>query len=97
MFLEASGRNRTPDRLPAAERQPLIEACDEALRQTVEVLRPRHVVGVGRFAERRARQALAGDSVRIGRILHPSPASPEANRNWREQAIAELEALGIVL
>ena len=95
MFLEASGRNRTPDRLPAAERQPLIEACDEALRRTVEVLTPLYVVGVGRFAEQRARQALAGSSVRIGRVLHPSPASPAANRNWREQAMSELAALGI--
>lgn len=97
MFLEASGRNRTPDRLPAAERQPLIEACDEALRRTVEVLTPLYVVGVGRFAEQRARQALAGSSVRIGRILHPSPASPAANRNWREQAMSELAALDIDL
>ena len=97
MFLEASGRNRTPDRLPAAERDPLIEVCDEALRRTVEASKPSYVVGVGRFAEQRARRALAGASVRIGRILHPSPASPAANRNWRDQAMSELTALGIDL
>jgi single-strand selective monofunctional uracil DNA glycosylase len=97
MFLEASGRNRTPDRLPVAEREPLIVACDEALRRLVEVSGPRHVVGVGRFAEQRARRALSGLPVQIGRILHPSPASPAANRDWRGQAMAELAGMGIGL
>jgi len=97
MFLEASGRNRTPDRLPIAERQPLIEVCDEALRRLVEVSKPRLVVGVGRFAEQRARQALAGSTVGVGRILHPSPASPAANRDWQGQAVSELEQMGIDL
>ena len=97
MFLEASGRNRTPDRLPAAERAPLLEVCDEALRRTVDVTGPRIVVGVGRFAEQRARRALAGMSVEIGRILHPSPASPAANRNWRQQAMSDLAAVGVDL
>ena len=95
MFLEESGRNRTPDRLPVAERDPLIAVCDEALRRLIEVLQPRYVVGVGRFAEQQARRALAESPVRVGRILHPSPASPAANRNWRQQAMAELEQLGI--
>ena len=36
------------------------------------------VVGVGAFAEGRAKRALDGVSVRIGRVLHPSPASPAA-------------------
>lgn len=97
MFLEVSGRNRTPDRLPAVEREPLIEICDEALRRTVEVLVPSYVVGVGRFAEQRARQTLTGASVQVGRILHPSPASPTANRNWQDQAMSELTAMGIDL
>ncbi len=97
MFLEDSGRNRTPDRLPAAEREPLLAACDAALRRLVEVLEPEHVVGVGRFAEQRAQQALAGLPVGIGRILHPSPASPAANRDWQGQAEGELHALGIEL
>lgn len=97
MFLEASGRNRTPDRLPIAERQPLIEVCDEALQRLVEVSKPRRVVGVGRFAEQRARQALVGSTAVVGRILHPSPASPAANRDWQGQAMRELEQMGIDL
>jgi single-strand selective monofunctional uracil DNA glycosylase len=95
IFLEQSGRNRTPDKLPAAEREPLFAACDRALRRTAEALSPRWVVGVGVFAEDRARGALEGLGVQLGRILHPSPASPAANRGWAEQAERELAGLGI--
>ena len=96
-FMEDSGRNRTPDKLPAHEREPLFRACDRALRQTVEFLSPRVVVGVGKFAETRAKLALEGFDVLVGRILHPSPASPAANRDWASQANRQLEALGIAL
>jgi single-strand selective monofunctional uracil DNA glycosylase len=95
LFLEASGRNRTPDKLPAAERAPLERACNHALRQTIALLRPRVVVGVGHFAEARAREALDGLDVAIGRIPHPSPASPAANRDWAGQAARAFAALGI--
>jgi len=97
LFLEENGRNRTPDRLPVAERQALFAACDLALRRTVEGLRPCWVLGVGGFAEGRARPALAGLPVRIGRISHPSPASPAANRGWEKLVERELAALGIRL
>jgi single-strand selective monofunctional uracil DNA glycosylase len=96
-FMEESGRNRTPDKLPASEREPLFESCDRALRDSVALLEPRWVVGVGAFAEARARQALEGTEVRVGRILHPSPASPKANRGWAPVAEAELQALGVDL
>jgi len=96
-FLEASGRNRTPDKLPSAERAPLLAICDRALRRTVELLQPERVIGVGTFAEARARNALAGIDVAIGRILHPSPASPAANRGWAEHAARELRQLGVDL
>jgi single-strand selective monofunctional uracil DNA glycosylase len=97
LFLEESGRNVTPDKLRAAEREPLLRACDAALRQMIAALRPRTVVGVGHFAEARARVALADVGVEIGRIPHPSPASPAANRGWAEQAERALADLGIRL
>ncbi len=96
VFMEASGRNRTPDKLPVAEREPLLAACDDALRQVVCELDAEWLVGIGKFAEDRARQALAGLGVRIGRILHPSPASPIANRGWAPQAEKQLRQLGLL-
>jgi single-strand selective monofunctional uracil DNA glycosylase len=96
-FFEASGRNRTPDKLPAGEQAPLFAACDESLRRLVEVMQPTHVVGVGGFACRRAQTALAGFDVVVGTILHPSPASPLANRGWATAASRQLAALGIGL
>jgi single-strand selective monofunctional uracil DNA glycosylase len=96
-FLEASGRNRTPDRLPKEEREPLLSACDEALRRSMVELEPRIVVAVGAFAESRARIALESFGVTIGRILHPSPASPAANRGWAATAHGQMEELGIKL
>jgi single-strand selective monofunctional uracil DNA glycosylase len=96
-FLEETGRNRTPDRLPLAERKPLLELCDRALAETIAALSPRLVVGFGRFATKRAETALAGLEVPIGTVLHPSPASPAANRGWVERAEQQLNQLGIEL
>lgn len=89
------GRNLTPDKLPAHETAPLESACDAHLREMVAVLEPEWLVGVGGFAEARAREALAGTGVRIARVLHPSPASPAANRGWAEAAEKQLRAQGI--
>lgn len=98
-FMEASGKNRTPDKLPPAERAPLLAECDKAVVQVVELLKPRVVVGVGAFAEDRLRAALEGSKrkVEIGRVLHPSPASPLANQGWGKQATKALRRLGVEL
>lgn len=89
------GRNLTPDKLPAAEVEPLYAACDAHLRGIAEALRPEWVIGIGAFAEARATEALAGMDVRIGKVLHPSPASPAANRGWAEAATRQLVNQGI--
>jgi single-strand selective monofunctional uracil DNA glycosylase len=97
-FLEESGKNRTPDKLPAAEREPLFAACDGALRSLVEFLDPAVCVGVGRFATDRLQAALGeGHGRRVGIMLHPSPASPLANRGWAPRAEHDLRALGVDL
>jgi single-strand selective monofunctional uracil DNA glycosylase len=94
-FMESGGANRTPDKLLAAEQKALCGACDDALREVVRELRPRLVIGVGGFAERRARAALAGQNVAVGTILHPSPASPLANQGWAEKIEQQLRGMGI--
>jgi len=97
MFLEEGGRNRTPDKLPASERAPMIAACDKALRSMIQLLEPRLIVGVGKYAEDRVRTVLGDTEIKIGRVLHPSPASPAANRGWAEQAARQLADLGVTL
>lgn len=89
------GRNLTPDKLPPAEAAPLFAACDEHLRQVIAALQPEWLIAVGGFAEARAHVALAGRGVSVGRILHPSPASPAANRGWAAMATGQLLALGV--
>jgi len=97
VFMEASGKNVTPDKLPLHERTPLQAACDRHLRAVIAALEPEWVIGIGRFAREQARRALSGVTVQIGEILHPSPASPAANRGWAEQADRQLRALGLSL
>lgn len=97
-FMEEGGKNRTPDKLPEDEREALFVACDEALRGVVEGLQPQWVIGIGAFAEKRINKALKSDfDCSVGRILHPSPASPAANRGWVPQVEAQFEAMGISL
>lgn len=97
IFMEAGGKNLTPDKLPKEERQALFAACNDHLLQIVAALRPKYVIGVGKFAEQRIRAALenvSGERPVIGSVLHPSPASPQANRGWAEQATAQLVDIG---
>jgi single-strand selective monofunctional uracil DNA glycosylase len=97
LFLESSGRNLTPDKIKVGQRAPMLEICDRALRQSILVLEPRRVIGFGAFAEASARRALAGMEVEVARVLHPSPASPAANRGWAEQVTHQLAGLGVEL
>lgn len=94
-FMEESGRNRTPDKLPRDERDALYAACDVALHQAVSTLAPRIVIGIGGFAAKRAQTVL--DNVPIAVAPHPSPASPLANRGWAPIFETALEDAGIKL
>jgi single-strand selective monofunctional uracil DNA glycosylase len=94
-FLTASGSNLTPDKLRPAESEPLARICDAHLRRVLETLRPKWIIGVGSFARERAEIAAAGLPMQVGQILHPSPASPAANRGWAEKATAQMEATGV--
>jgi single-strand selective monofunctional uracil DNA glycosylase len=94
-FVEGSGRNRTPEKLPVQEREALFAACDQHLRELVRVLSPEWLIGVGGFAADRADRVLGQTGIRVGRILHPSPANPAANRDWAGAATAQLLELGV--
>ncbi len=95
-FMTESGANLTPDRLTASEQAPLVEACDDSLRDAVEALSPRLVIGVGAFAARCAVRALGENAPEIVTLLHPSPASPAANRGWDAAARRTLRDCGFL-
>lgn len=94
-FMEASGRNRTPDKLSKTEKEALFAACNKHLRAAAEILQPEWLIAIGDFAHRRIIEVFNGESPKVGRILHPSPASPSANRDWGRQVTAQLERLGV--
>lgn len=103
VLLEASGRNFTPDKLPVAQLRTLYERCDRHLAAALTALEPEWVIGVGGFAEKRLRAVAESDRLdsalarrlRIAQILHPSPASPAANRGWELAVDAKMQALGL--
>ena len=94
LFSGSRATNITPDKIAGATAQALLERCDEHLREVVALLDAERVIGVGKFAEARARAALEGHSIEILGCWHPSPASPLANRNggadWRANVRAVL-------
>jgi single-strand selective monofunctional uracil DNA glycosylase len=94
-FLTETGANLTPDKLPRSDVEQMFAACDRHLRRVVEALRPQWLIGVGGFAFARVEPLLEQFAGMKGlQILHPSPASPAANRDWAGQASAQLERAG---
>jgi single-strand selective monofunctional uracil DNA glycosylase len=98
-FLEETGRNRTPDKLPPRERAKLFAACDEHLFEVVRILKPEWLIGIGDFAMKRAlsvfREFKPPVRLGLGQILHPSPACPASNDNWAGKVTRQLQQLGI--
>ncbi len=94
-FVEESGRNRTPDKLPASESAPLEEICARHLRKVLHILQPEWLVGVGQFAAERARAINDLPELKIVCITHPSPANPAANRDWAGTVTVQLQKAGI--
>ncbi len=100
LFLDAAGRNLTPDKISRKDRQALEHECDIHLRAVVEALDPSWLVGIGKFAQGRleaVRREAGWDSRAVVGIPHPSPASPLANRNWAGAVTAVLEETGVWL
>ena len=94
LFSGPRAANITPDKVGGSTARALLERCDQHLHEVVSVLDAERVIGVGKFAESRARAALGGGSVEVVGCWHPSPASPLANRNggadWRANVRAVL-------
>jgi single-strand selective monofunctional uracil DNA glycosylase len=92
-FLEETGRNLTPDKLPSSEQAPLESLCQEFLEDLLREWRPEWLIGVGQFAaDRLLKTGFPGD--KVVRIAHPSPANPKANKDWEGTVKAEIAASG---
>jgi single-strand selective monofunctional uracil DNA glycosylase len=96
VFMSSTGSNVTPDKLGKTERAKLEDICNAHLRRVLEILEPEWLVGVGAFARKQGELAAEGSAIRVGQILHPSPASPAANRqDWGQTATRELVVLRV--
>ena len=97
VWMRDTGANLTPDKLPAGEMAAVEEACRRHLSGVIELLQPEFLVGIGAYAEGKLKVAAEelGCEAAVGRVLHPSPASPAANRGWAEAATKQFEAMGV--
>jgi single-strand selective monofunctional uracil DNA glycosylase len=97
LFLDEAGANLTPDKIARDDRAALYATCDGFLKTAIEIVRPEWVLGIGRFVEKQlnALKPLLPSGLRVASLPHPSPASPQANRGWAEQARKVLEDNGI--
>lgn len=96
VFMSETGANLTPDKIRPAEMEPVFAACNAHLHALLKALQPEWLIGVGGFAEGRALlQAEAFPKMKIARVLHPSPASPAANKDWAGNVTRTLEGLGV--
>lgn len=99
VWMGETGRNITPDKLPAAEMVPVEKACRKHLAAVIAATKPEWLIGVGAYAEKKLMETVQeyfpNKAFKIGKILHPSPASPVANRGWEPQAERQLLDLGV--
>ncbi len=98
VFMDKGGANKTPDKLESIDRELIYEFCDEALLSLIKYMEPTHLIGVGKFARKRLEDVCKENNIEnviIGDILHPSPASPKANRGWSGEVIKSLKELGV--
>ena len=99
VWMGETGKNITPDKLPKAESGPVDAACRRHLVKLIQQMQPEFLIGVGAFAEKQLKVTIAeylpAYKGKIGRMLHPSPASPAANRGWAEAATKQLKDYGV--
>lgn len=97
VWMSETGANITPDKLPKSEMVPVEEACMAHLMEVISRVKPEFLIGVGAYAGTKLKAAAdeLGYEATLGKVLHPSPASPAANRGWAEAATKQLEEQGV--
>ena len=98
VWMKDTGANLTPDKIPADAMKPVNDSCSQHLQTVLEVLEPQFLIGVGAFAEKQLAAAAeaTGSTAVLGKILHPSPASPAANRDFAGTAARQLAEFGLL-
>ncbi len=99
VWMGETGKNITPDKLPKAEMVPVEKACKKHLAAVIAAQEPEWLIGIGAYAEKKlietVKEYFPSREFKTGKILHPSPASPIANRGWEPQAERQLLELGV--
>ena len=96
-FLDAgkTAKNFTPDHLPKEERAALEKVCDSYLKDIIDIIDPRALIGIGKYAQSKL-EAVNDDPKRIvSSIIHPSPGNPQANVDWNGKTQAKMRELGL--
>lgn len=88
-----TAKNITPNKLKKEIRELIDSICDKYLFDTIDLLNCEKLIGIGKYAEKK----LKNDSIPYFSILHPSPASPLANKGWKEKVLSQLEENGVYL
>ena len=99
IFMGPSGKNVTPPDMKIDIRNKLLKICDDTLKDVIELYDVKHVVGLGRFAEARAKKVVNNHhikNVNVHFLIHPSPASPIANTGWNDLARKSLTQFGLI-
>lgn len=102
IWMSESGANITPAQLPKGQAGQMDAACQRHLVRLLDILEPRCLIGIGAYALKQletAAAALPGRRFTLGTIVHPSPASPVANKCWpdkpRQQILDILASAGL--
>jgi single-strand selective monofunctional uracil DNA glycosylase len=92
-FLSETGSNVTPDKLNLATRKKVEAYCDDYLLQIVPLFEAKTLIGIGGYASKVFERLFPSSTVKT--LLHPSPASPAANKGWANIASKQLQDAGI--
>lgn len=90
-----TAKNETPDHLEKCERVALEKICDAYLKDMVELLQPKALIGVGKYAQQKFESVVDKDKYLISSIIHPSPGNPQANNGWTEKTVQKMQELGL--
>ena len=92
-MFNSKGQNITPDKLSKKSTVKIFRTCNKYLTDMVDILNAKMVIGVGKYANKMANEAIKENGLRgvlVREIPHPSPANPLANKDkgavWRRMS-----------